>query len=495
MVARGGMEEVELLEHDVDAAEPVDHVAHARGVVLDHARAVLGWIRRHRVAAVVTVAGTVVAVAVPAVLSVRADRARADALATQPGIAALLAAPPEVVWTSPPAPGSFAMTVPGRAWVRDDVLVLWEQTGDSTNSLRAVDLRSGDDLWTTALSSAPDLGDATSRAIYDPTTCSAPDQGVVVCLVTESWQLTASTDATQPDLVEAAILRLRAFAVGTGETLLDQEVATDASVAPIGPDVVVVETPQDGPAHLVRLDPATGTEQWEVDVPRPAGGIGSASASVQVVDDVIEVPWLGSTALLTGDGEVTGSLDGDSFRHLRGHRVMTTESQLRDLDTGRVLDLGEAQTPWLATDDRSEPGLLLLQSDDRLSARDLATGHRAWRVDWPSERTLNLVVVDGLLARQADDGLTVLDLATGTQLWHRSMSAHGQSMVTDGRRLVVIESVVGTGPVVAAYDARDGRRVWEVPVPVTVQGLAVIDHRLFAVGNGGVVALGAAGGW
>ena len=43
------------------------------------------------------------------------------------------------------------------------------------------------------------------------------------------------------------------------------------------------------------------------------------------------------------------------------------------------------------------------------------------------------------------------------------MSAYGQSMVTDGRRLLVIESVVGTGPVVAAYDARDGRRVWEAP--------------------------------
>ena len=65
----------------------------------------------------------------------------------------------------------------------------------------------------------------------------------------------------------------------------------------------------------------------------------------------------------------------------------------------------------------------------------------------------------------------------------RSVSASGQSMVTDGRRLFVIESVVGTGPVVAAYDVRDGRRVWEAPIPVAVQGLAVVDHRLFAVGS------------
>ena len=44
-----------------------------------------------------------------------------------------------------------------------------------------------------------------------------------------------------------------------------------------------------------------------------------------------------------------------------------------------------------------------------------------------------------MLARQADDGLTVIDLATGTQLWRRSMSASGQSIVTDGRRLLVLE--------------------------------------------------------
>ena len=79
---------------------------------------------------------------------------------------------------------------------------------------------------------------------------------------------------------------------------------------------------------------------------------------------------------------------------------------------------------------------------------------------------------------------------TGEQLWQRTRSAYGQSMVSDGRRLLVLESVVGTGPVVAAYDVRDGRRVWEAPVPLSVQYLAVVDHRLFAFGSEGVVAFG-----
>ena len=493
MAARSEMAVVELVEHDDDVVEPVDHVERARGAVRDRTSGVLGWLGRHRVLALTTVAVTVVAVAVPAALSVRADRARTDALAAQPGIAAPLAAAPGVAWTSPPWPGSYALSLSDHAWIRDDVLILWEQTGDATSSLRAVDAGTGNELWTAPLSSVPDLGDPMHRSTYDPTTCAAPDQGVVVCLMTDSWQLTPSADESQPALVEAATVRLRAFAATTGEVVLDRPVAPTTSFAPVGADVVVAQTPPSGPAILVRFDPSTGTERWSVDVPRPTGAAGSAFATVQVSGDEIAVSWLGTTALFTVDGDAAGELDADNVWQVRGHRLtpgVGATAQLRDLDTGRVVDLGDARVPWIGTDDGSEPDLLLLASDDRLSARDLMTGQLAWRVDWPAERTLNLVVVDDLLARQSDDGLAVLDLRTGEPLWSRSMSAVGQSMATDGRRLFVIASVVGTGPVVAAYDARDGRRVWQAPVPIAVQSLAVVDHRLFAVGTEGVVAFG-----
>lgn len=500
MATRSGMEEVELVEHDHDdhAAAPVDHVDRARGVVLDRARGGLAWIRRHRVLAVVTVAVTAAAVVVPAVLSARAERVRTEALAGLPGVLEPMPSAPDVVWTSPVAPNSWTLMSGDHAWVRDDVVVLWEQTGDATSSLRALDARTGDELWTAPLSSVPDLGDPANRSTNDRTTCSAPDaaagRGIVVCLVIDSWQLTPSADDAAPDLVEAASVRLRAFAVTTGETLLDEPLETDASVATVGSDVVVAQsTSADGPASLVRLDPSTGTERWSADVPRPDDGVGRPTPIVQRFGDELGVGWLGTTALFTPDGQAAGQLDTDSVWPFRGHRltpVGEAVAQLRDLDTGRVLDLGGARPRWLGTDDGSVPDVLVLETEDRLVGRDLRTGQRAWQVDWPAARTLNVVVVDGMLARQADDGLTVIDLADGTQLWHRSTSAYGQSMVTDGRRLLVIESVVGTGPVVAAYDARDGRRLWEVPVPSAIQSLAVVDHRLFGVGSGGVVAFG-----
>jgi outer membrane protein assembly factor BamB len=95
-----------------------------------------------------------------------------------------------------------------------------------------------------------------------------------------------------------------------------------------------------------------------------------------------------------------------------------------------------------------------------------------------------------MLVRQTIDELTVVDLTTGEQLWHRWTSASREGTVTDGRRLLVAESVEGTGPVVAAYDVRDGRRLWEVPVPVALQFLAVVDHRLFGFSDGTLIALG-----
>jgi len=500
MSHRSGMDEVELVEHDdaTSATSPVDPVDHARGVVRDRARVVLDRVRRHRVLALLTVVVTVVAIAVPAALSVRSERARTEALAALPGVLAPMASAPEVVWTSPASPGSFWLTVADRAWIRDEVLVVWEQTGDATSSLRALDARTGDEVWTSPLSSVPDLGDPASRFTEDRTTCTAPEaaagQGLVVCLVVDSWQLTASTDDAEPDRVEPASVRLRAFAVATGEPALDQPVPADASMVSVGTDVVVAATgSSDGPASLVRLDPSTGAERWSVDVPRPHDGAGRADPVVQLFGDEIGVGWLGTTAVFTADGDAAGQLDADDVRRVRGHRVAFDGEgmrQLRDVDTGRVLDLGDARPARLAADDGSVPGMLVLQSEYRLTGRELPAGHRAWRLDWPFGANPALLVVDGMLARQTIDELTVVDLTTGEQLWHRSTSASRDSTVTDGRRLLVAESVEGRGPVVAAYDVRDGRRVWEVPVPVAAQFLAVVDHRLFALSDGALVALG-----
>jgi outer membrane protein assembly factor BamB len=163
-------------------------------------------------------------------------------------------------------------------------------------------------------------------------------------------------------------------------------------------------------------------------------------------------------------------------------------TQVRDLNTGRVVDLGRSYLAWVGTDDGTVPDTLLVQADERLDALDLTTGMQRWRATSPPRSTLALVVADGTVARLADDGLTVLDAATGSPLWQLSTLPYGLSLVTDGRHLLVLESVPDAGRVVASYDLRDGRREWEAPIPIAVQRLAVVDHRLFGAGSGGLVA-------
>ena len=284
------------------------------------------------------------------------------------------------------------MTAPGSgttSWC------LWEQTGDATSSLRALDARTGDEVWTRSLSSVPDLGDPANRSTADRTTCFAPEatpgRGIVVCLVIDSWQLTTSADDAEPDLVEAASVRLRAFAVATGEWVLDEPLAVDASVVALGSDVVVAASGSaDGPASLVRLDPSTGTERWSVDIPRPADGAGWPIPFVQVFGDELGVGWLGTTALFTADGEAAGQLDTDNVWELRGHRITPVGegvTQLRDVDSGRVLDLGDARPQWIGTDDGSVPECVVLPSEDRAPRPRLRDGGTVWRVDWPAGST------------------------------------------------------------------------------------------------------------
>ena len=167
-----------------------------------------------------------------------------------------------------------------------------------------------------------------NRSTDDPTTCSAPaaapGQGVVVCLVTDSWQLTPSADDAEPDLVEAASVRLRAFDATTGETVLDRPLGSGRPSSPSAPTWSSRRAP--GPAtvrrSLVRLDPSTGTRTVErrppapgrrgrVGVPRPCSCSATRSASA----------GSGPPTLFTGDGDAAGQLDTDNVWQPRGHRV------------------------------------------------------------------------------------------------------------------------------------------------------------------------------
>ncbi|WP_315094287.1 PQQ-binding-like beta-propeller repeat protein [uncultured Cellulomonas sp.] len=506
MARRDGMDQVELLELDHGPSEtPVDAVDRARGAVREAAGGALGWIRRHLVLSIVVIAAVVGAIAAPVVVSARADRARLASLAALPGVLAPMDSAPRVAWTSPPISGLSVAAIDTQAWVRDEVLVVRESTGGPAQShmLRALDLRSGEEVWTTALSAAPQLGEVESVAVADPTACVASPRAVV-CLVPESWRI-APEHPDEEDvgmLVEPTAVRLRAYDVRTGGQVLDLPVAQRSSVVELDGDVVLAQTPESGtdPATLTRLDPTTGDEVWSVDVPRPtaAGGVprptaagGSADAQVQLYGEVLEVSWLGSVHQFAGDGSPAGVLDADVSWHQRGGRWaydMGTPG-LTDLDSGRHVDLEGGVVPWIAADDGSAPGVLVVQGEGVLRGVGGVSGGRLWEVQQAVRGALPAIVVaDERLAVLVDGLLTVRDLRTGEGAWvFESTGLLGESMVTDGEHLIVL--VAGEHRSVVALDLADGHRAWSVRVPTTFTSLAVVDHRLFGVSSDGLTAL------
>ncbi|MBO3086089.1 outer membrane protein assembly factor BamB family protein [Cellulomonas fengjieae] len=154
------MEPVELVEAS-GAGQATDEVDRARSVVGERLRRASGWVRRHRLTASAAAIAVAVALVVPGTLSVRAERARAEALAAIPEVLAPMDAAPRVAWQSAPARSDYVVGLPGRAWVRDGVLVLRYQ--DGADRLRGIDMRTGDELWTSDLAD----GAASGRAEPD----------------------------------------------------------------------------------------------------------------------------------------------------------------------------------------------------------------------------------------------------------------------------------------------------------------------------------------
>ncbi|WP_456843864.1 outer membrane protein assembly factor BamB family protein [Cellulomonas sp. P5_C6] len=496
MAHRGDMAQVELVEPgDHALASTADDVDRARSAVRGAVRGGLGWVRRHRVLAGAVVVALVVAIALPVARSVQAGRERATALAALPTVVAPMPGPPAVAWASRSAPGDYMLGIPGRAWVRDDVLVLWDQSANLRQSLRAVDGDTGDQLWRASLTTAPDLGDPPYLSVDDPTSCSAPGDSVVVCLVPESWTLgSGQDDAGGASMVEPTALRLRTFDVATGAVVRDEQVADHTSVVALGGDVVIASTTSADAdtSRVSRLDPATGAERWSATVPRGPGSTGSAFAGVRLLGDRVAVGWLGATHLFTADGTASGDYDTDEVWRQRGHNLTPGadgSAVLLDLDTGRRLRTGESYLAWIATDDGSEPDLLLLQTDDGLRALDATTSTTAWTIPMrTTSATTTTVLADGRIAVLIDGTLQVHDLRSGVEAWHVRAAGQGsRNLVTDGRHAIVL----GGDPqrtTLAAYDLRDGRRAWTTEAPSGLETIAVVDHRLFGVSSAGIVA-------
>lgn len=412
------------------------------------------------------------AVAVTAIGAVGAerDRERAERLATVPGVVRALDGPPEVLWTTPAAPGDQLLVARG-------LLVVVQPRSDAWHAT-AHDARTGDPRWSVDV--APAAG-----AAMEPGPVRCPEAGVdvgavVVCLATEPDPLyaddpdgtVASGDVAAFSEVDVAPRETRVVALSARDgttlgtwTLLGELVAAGRA----RDDVVVVTV--DGDEHVVvaRRDGATGKVRWGWRSPVPIRGTSvRALTSAEVTRGLVVVAGSATRVLDVADGsELTVAPD---FSFLRVVPLRAGFGTWSPVQGGAVHDAAGAVTAAvpglpapLVLDDGSEPGLVVLDAGNAVVAHDAATGGLRWRTATALDPEL---VVDHRLVVAGTSRYGVVDARTGAEVWDEELGVPlPWPPLTDGA-LVLGPGLAPDGSThLVGRGVPDGVRYWSVPVP------------------------------
>ncbi|MEV7973789.1 PQQ-binding-like beta-propeller repeat protein [Cellulomonas sp. NPDC089187] len=359
----------------------------------------------------------------------------------------------------------------------DGVLVLttWDEAGHPLVTGSSPD--TGDELWRTQLVTAPDSESAyTSASSAD---CWA-EGAHLVC-----WSAVTRYDFTGP--VGMDQVHLTRIDLHTGDLLDDRTLPPDTTVT--GADGLrFTATGADGPITLAATRPG-GSRLWDVTLepPGPARGGFSDQLVIEVSDGGLRVAApSGSWAVDRADGQVlvAGALVGESRR---GRFVAQDADGLWVSSTEGPVSLGARAPVLFSADDGSMPHLEFVsgQGTGNLVAVDATTGQEEWSTQSGFVDQLSLVLIDGVLVGVVPGGLRALDASSGRERWSVQLSTDqtwSLRPVTDGRQVLVLAQQDGD-PVVVALDLRSGVRMWSAPVPNDSQQLEVHDHRIFLYGE------------
>lgn len=360
--------------------------------------------------------------------------------------------------------------------------------------VRAVDVRTGTDAWSTAV----DTGPADPGVAGDPPDCSAGDEPVTVvrCHVTDGG--TAPGDDSSA--VAPTSARLLTLDVATGE-VLDQRALPPASSAVVEGDALVVATVDDGSATITSEDRDTGARRWSTTVHAPdLRGAGTAAtrphlevSGAHVLLGVAPTSW----SLSARDGAVEAQ--AGLLAVGRSDRLITTELWTADGSapfrllgrdgTGTATVDGQPVRP--VVDDGTVPDVDFVADPDGqgISGVDAATGRTLWqKQDAGRSLSGSGVLLDGVLYGAGSDTVWAVDAATGDPVWSAPAgpTSDWRSVLTDGRDLLVTERGPD-GPALAGYALSSGARRWSATLPTAGGTLLTRAGELLAVSGDGTV--------
>jgi outer membrane protein assembly factor BamB len=497
-MGREAMQPVELTDAWADVTGPD---ATASGEPADP-EAGRRWARRRRWALAVAALLVVGLLGTQAVLDAR-ERVHLAHLATIPGVLAPVDASVGTLWSSDDWATLSALY--GSAVGDMNVGGHIDEAGERT--VRAVRARTGEVVWSTVLGAADPAAQARARGL-GPSCSTGEEVGVprqVVCLVTDAAYV-GSTDGP-PTPVAATFARLVVLDPATGEQQVQRDMPASVSTQVGLLDGLAVVAWRTAEGHLVvtGTEPLTGEVRWRFESPEPlapalADHVGWQDASgiyLSVVADHVAVAasggelWVFSGAGDLVDHTAAGDRTGAEAPRPGVLAVVDYEMSsptgrsMRILEHGGPVDATYDEQPESFTADDGSVPNLLFTSDSRLHAWDMTTGEPVWATEVSVESSA-ILLDSHIYVRSSGGHLLALDAATGTTLWEQPLAGSpDSSLFTDGRSLLASEAS-STGPRnLVAFAPSDGRRLWEAPLPDSVAYVWEMGRQLLGVSEDG----------
>jgi outer membrane protein assembly factor BamB len=306
--------------------------------------------------------------------------------------------------------------------------------------------------------------------------------------------------------------RVRAYDARTGKLRWTYRTGPNAFIRALGDGWVIVAADY-GP--LIGLDLATGRERWRFELASLQGAeYGTIAGDTLFIgtsftaEGALDPPVIYALDLATGRQRWRTVLDrGTDLQWaapvVDGGQVLVADtlshegsaptSHLHALDagTGRVrwkADLHAGQQGFFAEPPVVAGGLVYVATASRtLLALEVDSGQEVWR-----ERGFPVVagVRDGMVIAAIEDRLAALDAGNGNRRWEVPVSGRGEHWpVVDGDTVYM-----ASARDVIAVDAATGMTRWRVPVGPAVGPPVRVGGRLYLATRNRLLALDAASG-
>ncbi|HEY8717329.1 PQQ-binding-like beta-propeller repeat protein [Pengzhenrongella sp.] len=436
------------------------------------------------------------------VLSSLHTQERAARLAAQPDVLASVTPHLNALWEEPLRGWGQVASIG-----RDIVLFGYEPERRSA-AVVVLDAITGKRRWASPLPEVDWTGNVDCVALGSTSVERAPN---VACVLVASTR----SDAQDGKFAAVAPAMLVILDGATGARTVERALETDkVSVAALGNDVVLAQVLRDGHVSVSRLDARTGRARWAFrsPAPLPMSRTGEPWVSVEIQHGVIvvsaPVSWamtqagrlLGEWHLVGGDRAAAGGwalevsvLPNARFAVGQSGGSWSSQASYGTVSQTDRRDGFEIPGPVLVPliDDSSAADVLFVRpvNHSGIVALDAATGELRWRSDWtPGSRVL---VLDGRVIGLERHTLMAIDAHSGGVLWKRDVPVgNPQQVLTDGRLLLVPMFDTVRGPMVAAFNAAEGRQEWARALPQRVTYLNVLQRRLLGMSDRQLVGLG-----